>query len=235
MRIGTYNLRLMWGEESRWPWQKLFWVKRMKRIAKTITDNKVDIICVQEGSNCLQLSVLDMFLPNKYKYSSHKGSCNKYQCNAIFYDSTKYVKLDSYNIDLAGGRVLDCALLKDKSTGKSFTVASIHMSLNSEQTQIESIDIFAERFGDNGLYLCGDFNFTPSDRPYSYLLESIPGIMDVFKEGDDACTFTGFDCSGCLRIDYIFAPIEYAADSKTVVVGDELSSDHRMVYADINN
>lgn len=234
MNIGTYNLRISVKDESVWPWSKLFWVKRMRRIAKVISDIGLDIVCTQEAASRIQLAVLSLFMPKRYKYSSHTESPNSRQRNAVFYDSTKYTAVHSYRIDLPGDRCASCVWLREHATGKLITVASTHITLNGHEMQMASIDALADKLISENVYLCGDFNFEPTETPYEYMKVKLSNMADTRKSGNSKCTYTGFDDTHCRTIDYIFAPLRYAAKHRTAIGGDALCSDHRLVYT-INN
>ncbi|MDR1734402.1 MAG: endonuclease/exonuclease/phosphatase family protein [Oscillospiraceae bacterium] len=137
-------------------------------------------------------------------------------------------------------RIAGWAVLKEKSTGKTFRVINAHMDWKSAKAREESAKILLRRIKERDIptILLGDFNSDPSAAPHKLLVNG--GIKDAYSlTGAKVArepTFHDYQTKNpWLRIDYIMGNkyLLKATNYKTIKdkVNGEYLSDHFPIEA----
>lgn len=116
------------------------------------------------------------------------------------------------------------AVLKDKITERSFTVASTHLDMLSLETQARSINLINQKLQSKNLpaLLMGDFNCVPNTQAIHKANETMADIGIGFED-ENAITHNNFEfeSKNHAKLDYIFETkdafqiISYKVVSKT--------------------
>jgi endonuclease/exonuclease/phosphatase (EEP) superfamily protein YafD len=77
----------------------------------------------------------------------------------------------------------------------------------------------------------GDFNTTVYSPDLQKFSNDTPSVRNIVARPWPACSWFGYGELACARIDFVFAPAQSVPVA--LEVGDETSSDHRSVIAEI--
>lgn len=238
MKIGTYNIRVLTGKESRFPWQNRFWLKRMKLIAENILSADLDVVCVQEAYTCLQLYGLQLYLKD-YDFISVAQSTLHPQRNAIFYKKTvgmynrKNIFISSKIAGVDHQRTTVTAQFQCPGVDTPvISVMCIHLSPYSEELCIQGYEnIHDEVFGKDNYVIAGDFNML-SDAPIHQLLATKTEMVQCLFYDPQDYTYTGFNGWFKNKIDYIYVSPNLVY-TPILTMGTDMASDHKLCYTEI--
>ena len=228
MKVGTQNLRILTAKESINPFSERFWIKRMKRIAENIKSVDLDLIAVQESIGRLQMYVLRYYLGwRKYRFISVRqgltpsrvGIMYKTEFNISFKHKFRLSEAESLKKHARWG--IWASFYTGWTTKIDF--ASVHLShysaeaFNDGMTGLKYLSINI-----HGLIIAGDFNRENITLKNRYKADTF--VQKTYISFND-------DYQG-QKIDYIFTPV-FIERGQTQTLGDNLASDHLLVYSEI--
>ena len=240
--------------------------ERFFRFRNLVTEYKPDLIGTQEttadwNSHLERMSSFVAAQTDIGEYGmigcSREGADAKGgEWNTILYRKDRFEPLDSdttwlsYKPNVARAlegarckRICTWALLKDKQTGGSLLFANTHLDhggndVRSEQMNI-LMDYFADRIDQYPFYLTGDFNCTPTCKPYETATER---LFDAHKTArvdlsSVERTYHTYGETAGGEIDFVFhnertTPVYYEIISKDY---DGFVSDHYGVIVEFIN
>ena len=137
-------------------------------------------------------------------------------------------------------RICTWAELRERSSGRSFTIYNLHIDHESQLAREKSVELLLMRIGERGnhdpVIVTGDFNAEPDNPALALFLDSpVPTSALMSVSTTEAGTFHGF--TGTVEggpIDHIFVSSEWVVESARVIPGDGLQpypSDHLPVSA----
>lgn len=249
MKIGTYNIRIDNLRDFKNHW---WWGGRMFNVGDNILISDVDILCVQEIKNHLQLISLNMMLYEygvvSYGRESNKGY--KGERLGIYYKLEKYRLLlqdfvflsetprkCSFGFGANHKRIAMYVKLIDKDTDEIINVICTHLDFD-ENIQINELKTIFDNFNINfneTLFLCGDLNMTPDTLSYEYIKTLLYDSYLVAEENKiNNGTFFNWENGKDVqvpRIDYIFTNNEVEKyDMITKQYKGFNASDHAMIH-----
>lgn len=247
--VMTYNIRCINNEVDK---GERSWFNRAFLIAKLLNETKPSIICFQEVKE-EQLRFLKNFLEGYECVYEFRDNTNLKECNPIFFRSSKYTLESSQTFWLSDTpermsnswgltyhRICTMAVLKDKITERSFTVASTHLDMLSLETQARSINLINQKLQSKNLpaLLMGDFNCVLNTQAIHKANETMADIGIGFED-ENAITHNNFEfeSKNHAKLDYIFETkdafqiISYEVVSKTY--NGVFPSDHFPIFAKV--
>lgn len=249
MKIGTYNIRIDDLRDFKNHW---WWGGRMFNVGNNIFNSDVDILCVQEIKNHLQLITLNMMLDDygvvSYGRESDKGW--KGERLGIYYKLEKYKLLSqdfvflsetprkcSIGFGASHKRIAMYVKLLDKKTNEMINVICTHLDFG-EEVEINEIKTIFNNFNINfneSVFLCGDLNMTPDTLGYNYLKTLLNDSYLIAEENKiNNGTFFNWDNNKSVqvpRIDYIFTNKKVKKyDMITKQYNGFNASDHAMIH-----
>lgn len=221
-RIVTYNVKHCMGTDGNIDYDRTAWV---------IECFDADIVALQEldSVNTTFYGLVDgQELADRLDLHFTFGSAilrndGEYGVGLL----SKEVPLHYSNFALPGTEELRTLLFVEF---QEYYVAVTHLSLTAAD-RLESIEIISEmaaQYSDKPIFLCGDFNATPSSETIQLLMNDFTILSDT-----TAYTFSSEDPSK--TIDYISAykdDYNYTITSRGVIYG-VTASDHLPMYVDV--
>ena len=225
LKVMTYNVRVMSGPESRWPWQKRFWLKRLGRIVKEVKEEAPDVLLLQELENSLQAATIDIAFSDYIKfYAFEKPLIGEGTAVYLHKKFSSYKVTQLQKIKFSTGRV--ACVVELTIAGVSIAFMSVH--LEGEELKeipcVSEVDIVG-----------GDFN-VGHDMVEALLLthERVPMLGST--------TFVGFNDKEkpeaiidhiVYRSDKAQPEITVAQGSYAYTVGTSMCSDHLAVVTNL--
>lgn len=163
-----------------------------------------------------------------------------------FWLSERPERVGSISWDAAITRICTWVKLKDILTGTEFIVLNTHLDHKGEVARRKSAQLIRNRAdnlaGQLPVIVTGDFNFTPTDTAYAYMLtdrDHTALLKDTYNSHSPDFTCCGFKVSNtdCSRIDYIFCSAGLITSDYTVHSdnnGTNYPSDHLPVSVKVN-
>ncbi|GAA1780567.1 hypothetical protein GCM10009795_028550 [Nocardioides hankookensis] len=224
VKMATFNVRIWRASDQKKKKKKslVSWTVRRKKIASTIKATDPGVILLQESSGAAKLRVagklwqfqdLTNRLPKKYKlsvqglYTNARGLAIGSQGSRIVVDTSRYKVLKTGYVQPPAfspkqTRFLPWALLRIKSTGEEFYVASAHLQSGADkpgqtrlydmrQRQTDYINAQLARLAASGrgVYLGGDFNSTSNTKPDNNVHRTL--VADGWYDGFATTTVSG--------------------------------------------
>lgn len=257
LRIATFNIHYLHVTEK----GLTKWENRRKAVTDMIGDISPDIIAFQEMESFggghsrnenIQLDWVLSQLPG-FKAAAYSDNANNYPITQpILYRSELFDFLEqgffffSETPDAIYSRTYNgsypafssWATLREKSSGKSFTVFNMHTDFSSGSNRIKSIDLIADRIQpriENGesILLVGDLNASNKSK-IAKTLKSIP-LQFVPASGTTFHFNKGLNLT--LAIDHILHSSQFTAADKVIVwrkkYDGKWPGDHYPVTADL--
>jgi endonuclease/exonuclease/phosphatase family metal-dependent hydrolase len=256
VKVMTYNIRLDTKADGINEWGN-----RIGKVCELIKENNPELLGVQEALH-KQMMDLKSNLP-EYDFVGAGRDDGKEQgeYSAIFYKKDKFEVIaqntfwlsetpaipGSKSWDAAITRIVTYAVLKDKSTGKSFVYFNTHFdhigkearknSAKLIKTQLAGLKLSSLPKKKIPLIVSGDFNSEPTDEPYKTMIDgSIIKLVDARPPNDFTGTFCGFEVGvmKCKTIDYIFHSSHWKSSNYKVIENNDgkyYPSDHLPVMA----
>ena len=226
IKIGTQNLRILTAKESINPFSERFWIRRMKRIANNIKSVDLDLIAVQESIGRLQMYVLRYFLGwRKYRFISVRQGLTPSRVGVVYKKEFKMNNKDKFLLSKSESFKKHARYGIKAIFWKNFEFVqfmSVHLSHYSEESFNEGINSVLKHSGGESIIIAGDFN-----------RENIMLADYIAADGEIDKTYISFkDVYQGQKIDYIFTPI-WLERTPTQTIGDNLASDHLLVYSEI--
>lgn len=256
IKLMTYNIRYDNPNdgESAWPHRK-------EKLLNQIRFYEPDVLGTQEGKSH-QIAFLDKRLSN-YKYvgigrGERKGK-KPGEFTAIFYNTQKFKELKngtfwlsetpnkmSKGWDASLNRICTYALLKDKKKGKKFWVFNTHFDHRGKTAKEKSAELIWSKIISMNekklpVFLMGDLNSQPADKPIQYLTKYMIDSRAVSQLPPFGPFATRCDFDACepveRRIDYIFVSKNQINVKKYAVLANvddvKYPSDHLPVYIEV--
>lgn len=251
MKIVTFNIRFIWSKDD----GKNSFIHRAGMILDKISKEKPDVIAFQEITDKMVAFFANHL--TDYIVLGH-GRGEDYTGEGVFTairkDTVKLIGLEVFWMtdtphicsmleNQKIPRTCIVTVLKDKKTGKLFSVYNAHLDLNND-VRLAEVKIISEKVKENQakikmpFVLLGDFNAEPTDAPILYLNNDFSEkIVDV--TADLEYTFHAFNPveRHTNKIDYIYFDEKTAETVKKIVVWDDeidgiYLSDHYPIAVD---
>jgi endonuclease/exonuclease/phosphatase family metal-dependent hydrolase len=240
------------------------WGNRIEKVSDLIKKHNPDLLGVQEALHN-QMMDLQKNLPDyQFVGVGRDDGKEKGEYSAIFYKKDKFEVLKqntfwlsetpeipgSKSWDAAITRVVTFAVLKEKSTGKSFIYANTHFDHIGKEARKNSANVikaylkgfiagstFNKSEKEIPILVSGDFNSEPTADPYLNMVDGKELVLTDARPATDLTgTFCGFEVGKieCRTIDYIFHSAQWKASDYKVIQdhdGKFYPSDHLPVMA----
>ena len=187
INVMTFNIRLDVKSDS-----LNGWAYRKDRVAKTILDNKIDVLGMQEVLHNQLMDVANALPDYTWIGVGRDDGEEKGEYSPIFYNNKKFSEVGSGYFwlsetpmlagskgwDAAYVRIATWAKLKDNASRKVFFVLNTHFDNQGETARKESAKLILEKVR---LYtkkkklpivVMGDFNSTPQSAPHQILTDA---------------------------------------------------------------
>jgi endonuclease/exonuclease/phosphatase family metal-dependent hydrolase len=260
--VMSYNIRLDTEADGVNQWKN-----RTGKVVGLLKKYNPDLLGVQEAMHN-QMMDLQKELPDyAFVGVGRDDGKQKGEYSAIFYKKDKYEVLNqntfwlsetpdvpgSKSWDAAITRVVTFALLKDKTTGKSFIYSNTHFDHVGKEARKQSasiIKIYLSGFVAGSTFdkiekeipiiVSGDFNSEPTDAPYLTMIDGEHLKLHDSRPADELTgTFCGFEVNAmkCKTIDYVFHSAHWKATAYQVIQnhdGKYYPSDHLPVFVTLH-
>ena len=203
------------------------WPHRRFNLARTLLDQKPDIIATQEGRYS-QLKEFESVLGEFEIIDQHRSWIKERMYPTFFLRKGKFEILKSEDLwlsetpDVAGSlsfesafpRLMTWVKVQPKGSKTNFLFVNTHLDHIKHETRERQIAVFSEqikRIQDPNtiLMICGDFNDSPESSVRQILLGHFPDLQDAWKlfhqeEQTSHHAFNG-ECQNGARIDWVLA------------------------------
>jgi endonuclease/exonuclease/phosphatase family metal-dependent hydrolase len=254
VKVMTYNIRL--DTESDGVNQ---WKNRTEKVYSLIRKYNPDLFGVQEALHNQMMDLKKNLSDYDFIGVARDDGKEKGEYSAIFYKKSKYeVKTQntfwlSETPNLAGSKSWDAAItrvatfavLKEKSSGKSFLVLNTHFDHIGKEARKNSVLVIKtymkgflagmsvnENTKELPIIITGDFNSEPTEEPYQLMIDGKDfELIDSRPDESKAGTFCSFTVNSirCKTIDYIFHSTRWTTKKYKVITdndGKYYPSDH---------
>jgi len=226
VRLMTYNVRLDTPDDL-----ENVWANRKARLINVIKFNKAEIFCLQEPLPN-QVNDLQQAFPEFGYYGvGREDGQNKGEFNPVFYDKRRFSVLEngtfwlSETPEVAGSkgwyatlpRIVTWLKMQDMMSGSSFYLFNTHFDHSSQNARDQSAVLLIAKVQEiaqgEAIIITGDFNDSPTSKPYKTIIENASGLelkdavtVSKYPHHGPSFTFVGFDFIGVPGrvIDYIF-------------------------------
>jgi endonuclease/exonuclease/phosphatase family metal-dependent hydrolase len=234
------------------------WGNRIEKVTDLIKKHNPDLFGVQEALHNQMMDLQNNLPDYQFVGVGRDDGKEKGEYSAIFYKKDKFEVLKqntfwlsetptipgSKSWDAAITRVVTFAVVKEKSSGKSFIYANTHFDhigkearKNSANTIKHLLLDFMKDYKEIPVLVSGDFNSEPTAEPYLNMINGKELQLTDARPGTDVTgTFCGFEVGKieCRTIDYIFHSPQWKASNYKVIQendGKYYPSDHLPVMA----
>jgi endonuclease/exonuclease/phosphatase family metal-dependent hydrolase len=237
------------------------WGNRTEKVSGLIKENNPDLLGVQEALHNQMMDLKSNLPSYDFVGVGRDDGKEKGEYSALFYKKDRFEVIEqktfwlsetpevpgSKSWDAAITRVVSYAVLKDKSTGKTFAYFNTHFdhigkearknSAKLIKTQIAALKPNSMSGKKIPLIVSGDFNSEPSDEPYKTMIDGrVVKLVDARPSNDFTGTFCGFEVGAmkCKTIDYIFHSSHWKSSDYKVIQNNDgkyYPSDHLPVMA----
>jgi endonuclease/exonuclease/phosphatase family metal-dependent hydrolase len=234
------------------------WGNRIEKVTDLIKKHNPDLFGVQEALHNQMMDLQNNLPDYQFVGVGRDDGKEKGEYSAIFYKKDKFEVLKqntfwlsetptipgSKSWDAAITRVVTFAVVKEKSSGKSFIYANTHFDhigkearKNSANTIKHLLLDFMKDYKAIPVLVSGDFNSEPTAKPYLNMIDGKELQLTDARPGTDVIgTFCGFEVGKieCRTIDYIFHSPQWKASNYKVIQendGKYYPSDHLPVMA----
>jgi len=205
LKVMSFNIRYGEAEDG-----TNSWMYRYPFTAMMLTDQKPDVIGIQEGLN-YQLNYLQEYVkPYKYVGKPREDGKKKGEYTAIMYNP-KTVALSKWGVfwlsetpevpsmgwDAACSRTATWALMKDKKSGRKFYFVNTHLDHVGPIAQEKGMALILERLAEinkEGLpvILTGDLNVSQDARALNELNEKMVSCRKNAYKSDNGITYNAW-------------------------------------------
>ena len=235
-RFGTYNLRIQTSKDT----AEKNWDNRKEYIARTVIDNKYDVIGFQEIAGSRQKQDLEVLLPDYelVTWGRNSASDNEGEGVGVAFLKDSYTLLEQGHFfltedpgkpgiawDAAYKRVSVYVKLRDKRTGDVFCFCSTHLDNEGKMARIKGARLnvckILEVAGDAPAFIVGDLNAEPCETAvHEVFAEQFEDSRIVSKK-----KLQGYEGTYCnwlhqpttQRIDYVYCRKAKVLSYKTIV------------------
>jgi len=240
------------------------WANRIETVTRLINKYNPDLFGVQEALHNQMMDLQNNLPDYQFIGVGRDDGKEKGEYSAIFYKKDKFEVLKqntfwlsetptvpgSKSWDAAITRVVTFALVKEKSSGKSFIYANTHfdhIGKEARKNSASTIKIYLKGFIEGFTFdksekeipilISGDFNSEPTDEPYLNMINGKELLLTDARPAEDLTgTFCGFEVDKieCRTIDYIFHSAQWKASNYKVIQdhdGKFYPSDHLPIMA----
>jgi endonuclease/exonuclease/phosphatase family metal-dependent hydrolase len=232
------------------------WGLRIEKVSQLIRKYNPDLLGVQEALHNQMMDLKDNLRDYEFVGVGRDDGKEQGEYSAIFYKKDKYEVIQqntfwlsetphvpgSKSWDAAITRIVTYAILKDKSTGKTFAYFNTHFDHLGKEARKQSAALIKSQIArlnlkNIPLIVSGDFNSEPTDEPYLTMVDGTDVKLFDARPADD---LTGTYCSfqvgsmTCKTIDYIFYTSHWNTNGYQVIQdhdGPYYPSDHLPVMA----
>lgn len=251
IKVMSFNLRF--GTANDGPDR---WLVRGPRLISALQKRQPELLGVQEALSFQVRQLLDAFPQWKSIGVGRENGKKKGEFSAIFYDSRRFVALDSGTFWLSETpqvpgskswnsecvRICTWAQLRDKNTQRSFYIFNTHLDHKSQAARANGMELILRRIAKRGIsdpvILTGDLN-AGEENPVNARIHDA-GFRDSFRavhpDARNVGTTNGFQNRHDRKIDYIYVdPAWQVARAEIVLdkVDGRWISDHMPVTAEI--
>ncbi|WP_195661006.1 MULTISPECIES: endonuclease/exonuclease/phosphatase family protein [Bacteroides] len=235
-RLGTYNLRIQTSKDT----GEKDWDNRKGYIARTVIDNKYDVIGFQEIAGSRQKQDLEALLPNYelVAWGRNSASDSEGEGVGVAFLKDRYTLLEQGHFfltetpgepgiawDAAYKRVSVYVKLKDKRTGDVFCFCSTHFDNEGKTARMKgaglNVSKILEVAGDTPAFIVGDLNAEPHETAvHEVFAEQFEDSRIVSKKKPEG--YEGTYCNWLhqpttQRIDYVYCRKAEVLSYKTIV------------------
>ncbi|HNV29866.1 MAG TPA: endonuclease/exonuclease/phosphatase family protein [Cyclobacteriaceae bacterium] len=255
VKVMSYNIRLDTEADGVNQWKN-----RSNKVVALIKKYNPDLFGVQEALHNQMMDLQNNLPEYAFVGVGRDDGKEKGEYSAIFYKKDKFDVLKqntfwlsetpevpgSKSWDAAITRVVTWALLKDKSSGKSFTYFNTHFDHIGKEARVKSAALIKKQIAELSvndnlpILVSGDFNSEPSEIPYqTMILSDTMPVFDSRPAKDITGTFCGFEVGKitCRTIDYVFHSSHWKAKKYKVIQdhdGKYYPSDHLPVLVTLS-
>ena len=227
--------------------------ERAPRLFSVTLPYDADVIGLQEYTPCWEEHIDKYFCDNYELFNKHRTDTgwiesapmlwkkNKFDCvkrGYFWLSDTPEVMSGGWD-DYAHNRICIYAVLKDKQSGKAFTFMNTHLGFG-EENQVKSIKLiqkYAEGISPYPTLITGDFNMTPSSRPYAEMVKKLSDANGL-TANDRRPTYHAYNTQNCLdgHIDYCFVTKDISPIAFKIIdelVEGKYPSDHYGIYTEL--
>ena len=227
--------------------------ERAPRLFTVIKPYDADVIGFQEYTPFWEDSI-DRFFCDKYeffhKYRTDTGwiesapilwKKEKFDClrrGCFWFSDTPEVMSGGWD-DEKHNRICLYVILKDKKSGETFAFMNTHLGFG-EENQVKSVRLihqYMEKLSSYPTFITGDFNMTPSSRPYAEMVTKVADVNELTVR-DRRSTYHGYNPQNDFEehIDYCFInkdihPIAF--EIIDALVENKFPSDHYGIFAEL--
>ncbi len=227
--------------------------ERAPRLSTVTTPYDADIIGLQEYTPAWEDFINKCFC-DKYeifnKYRTDTGGIEsapilwkkeKFDClkrGYFWFSDTPEVMSGGWD-DLKCNRICLYVILKEKESGKTFTVMNTHLGFG-EENQVKSVRLihqYMEKISSYPTFITGDFNMPPHSRPYAEMVKKVADVNELTVK-DRRSTYHGYNQQNNFdqHIDYCFIDKKIKPVTFKIIdelVGNKFPSDHYGIYAEL--
>lgn len=256
--MGTYNIRCINATLT----GLRDWDNRKEYVAKIITDNRFDVIGLQEIANDDQENDLRQLLPeySMVAWGRESAERNEGERLAVAFKTSDFALLDQGHYfltpdpevpglawDATHKRVSVWAKLQDKNTGETFFYCSTHLDNDGVVARKEgarlNVEIMNKLAGEYPVFIVGDLNAKATEKGVhatmgAYYDDSrLTSGLDLSASGPEG-TYSGWnpDRSDNKRIDYVYSRYTDVKSYKVITEDygrGETPSDHFCVIVSV--
>jgi len=250
--VMTYNIRFDNPTDGQHAW-----ANRSNEVFNLLREVRPGILGLQEALHN-QITEIHQIIPHMQWYGvGRDDGLFDGEFSPIFYDTLLFSLKDagtfwlsetpnrpgSMGWDAACPRVLTWVILAPRTGGQQFFVMNTHFDHIGETARRKSAEMaiaLAEQKIAEGfrLIFMGDFNTEPSSEVFRIIASghklTEAGSLALKPDIGDGCTFTGFDLTACLRLDYIWVSENFKVKAYKILsnhLGRVILSDHKAVLA----
>ncbi len=254
VKVMSYNIRLDTKVDG-----VNQWGNRIDKVSQLIKQNNPDLLGVQEALHNQMMDLKSNLPEYDFVGVGRDDGKEKGEYSAIFYKRDRFDVIQTKTFwlsetpevpgskgwDAAITRVVTYAILKNKSTGKSFAYFNTHFDHIGKEARKNSAKLIKSQVAKiaskkTPVIVSGDFNSEPTDEPYKTMIDgTVVKLFDSRPVSDLTGTACGFEVSAqkCKTIDYLFYSTHWKTEGYEVIQdldGKYYPSDHLPVIALFN-
>jgi len=251
LKVMTYNIRLDAAVDG-----VNQWLHRKEKVFALLNQHNADVVGLQEVMHHQLQDLLNALPQYAHAGVGRDDGKEKGEYSAILYRKDRFELVStqttwlsetpdvpgSKSWDAAITRIVTQAVLKDKTTGKTFTHFNTHFDHIGKEARTQSARLIRKMVcalpPDMPAVVTGDFNAEPSEPPYPEILKENV-LLDTRPNGSQTGTYCTFAVNSepCKLIDYIFHTKAWQVTSYQVIQdsdGTYYPSDHLPVMVTLS-
>lgn len=188
MKIVTLNIRT--AARDKWPWNKHYWVRRMREFKRFVNTEQPDIICLQEVTR-IQLWCIKRI--KGYKTYTNKMKFGLFaECQPIMVCNKYTDKMHHFETNIGGVKMKTAVVVY---TPDDISIMNVHLPLNRNERYDEICNIMGTRGYRMHSVIVGDFNASLGDDSFEPLERTGKHRFFMPKESTFRNFNTGTDAS----------------------------------------